>query len=169
MFLTAPHLKLLDSLCHYMTAARATAAFPAEDGSMPYSTLYHRCWVWGKVHSLRIISGPHTIDLIRSLQHQYTFIFLFDMFSESLSKRHFCTQKGSPAIEPVLPSIFKVQVSCLTTLGGAVYHLSLGFCFVIEAQALQALSTNFCLGKALRFKLTSLFLSFSRPMFCIVL
>lgn len=63
MFLTAPHLKLLDSLCHHMTAAHASAAFPTEDESMPYSTLYHT------VLSLR--KGLQPENNFRSTYHRF--------------------------------------------------------------------------------------------------
>lgn len=83
--------------------------FPLKMSLCPIPLCTTQCWVWGKVYSLRIISGPHTIDLIRILQHQYTFIFLFDMFSESLSKRHFCTQKWAP---PIKACALHFQGSC---------------------------------------------------------
>lgn len=106
------------------------------------------------------------MELICSLGHQYTPIFPSNMFSEGLSpKGTFALKRDHRLLKSVLHFVPKFQVSCLTTLSGAAKHLCPGFWVVIEARDLQALFTNFCPGKALRFKLTSLFLSYSRPMF----
>lgn len=77
----APHLKLLlmllnghgydhSILPHWQTGLTLF--------SFPLSTTWH--WLFEKVHALRIISGLYTMELICSLGHQYTFIFLQYIF-----------------------------------------------------------------------------------------
>lgn len=60
------------------------------------------------------------MELICSLGHQYTFIFLFNMFSEGLSpKGSFALKRDHWLLKSVLRFISEVRVSRLTALGGA--------------------------------------------------
>lgn len=165
---TATHLKLLLMLLNgrgYYHSILPYWQMGVTLFSFPLSTTWH--WLFEKVHALRSISGPYTMELICSLGHQHTFIFLQYIFRGPLPKRHFCTQKGSLAIE--VCAALRLQSSAQTIDHSRWCCLTLcpGFWVVIEAQDLKALFAKFCLGKHRRFKLTSLFLSYSRPLFCI--
>lgn len=60
----------------------------------PFTNPWH--WCFEKVHALRINSGPYTMELLFSLCHQYTFIFLFNRFSEGLSLKVTFALKRDP-------------------------------------------------------------------------
>lgn len=74
---TAPHLKLLLMLlngCGYYHSILPPWQMGVTLFSFPLSTTWH--WLFEKVHALRSISGPYTMELICSVGHQHTFIFL---------------------------------------------------------------------------------------------
>lgn len=123
-------------------------------------------WLFEKVHVLRIISRPHTMELICSLVHQCTFISLFSMFSEC-PKRHFCTQKGSLAMEVCAGSRFQSSGQLLDCSWWCCLTPLSWFLGCDRGTRLKSSFYKLSSRQSSQFKLTSLLLSYSRPMFCI--